>query len=198
MQTHQVTDLVVRHLTSTVTPQPLVGVSPFVDVDLGDALGRAYASDVGGCVALLHEVRDPGNAGTVLRSCDASGTGAVVFSTTSVDIYNPKTVRASAGSVFHLPVVRAVETLEALEHARALGARVLVAPNGLDALQVLQSRRPDAILLDLMMPVMDGFTFARRLSRDRPDRLRALRTPLPPACRSAAYRSACKPCPAAV
>ena len=47
------------------------------------------------------------------------------------------------------------------------GARVLVAPNGLDALQVLQSRRPDAILLDLMMPVMDGFTFARRLSRDR-------------------------------
>ena len=50
---------------------------------------------------------------------------------------------------------------------RALGARVLVAPNGLDALQVLQSRRPDAILLDLMMPVMDGFTFARRLSRDR-------------------------------
>jgi two-component system capsular synthesis sensor histidine kinase RcsC len=50
---------------------------------------------------------------------------------------------------------------------RALGARVLVAANGLDALNVLQSRRPDAILLDLMMPIMDGFTFARRLSRDR-------------------------------
>jgi CheY-like chemotaxis protein len=50
---------------------------------------------------------------------------------------------------------------------RALGARVLVAANGLDALNVLQSRRPDAILLDLMMPVMDGFSFARRLSQDR-------------------------------
>jgi TrmH family RNA methyltransferase len=125
VQTYQVTDQVVRHLTSTVTPQPVVGVSPFIDVELGDALGQAYASDAGGCVALLHEVRDPGNAGTVLRSCDASGTGAVVFSTTSVDVYNPKTVRASAGSVFHLPVVRAVETLEALEHARALGVRVL-------------------------------------------------------------------------
>jgi CheY-like chemotaxis protein len=49
----------------------------------------------------------------------------------------------------------------------ALGARVLVAGNGLDALQVLQSRLPDAILLDLMMPVMDGFTLARRLSQDR-------------------------------
>jgi len=49
----------------------------------------------------------------------------------------------------------------------ALGARVLVAANGLDALQALQSRRPDAILLDLMMPIMDGFSFARRLSQDR-------------------------------
>ena len=49
----------------------------------------------------------------------------------------------------------------------ALGARVLLAGNGLDALHALQSRRPDAILLDLMMPIMDGFTFARRLSQDR-------------------------------
>jgi CheY-like chemotaxis protein len=50
---------------------------------------------------------------------------------------------------------------------RALGARVLVAANGLDALHLLQSTRPAAILLDLMMPIMDGFTFARRLSQDR-------------------------------
>jgi CheY-like chemotaxis protein len=49
----------------------------------------------------------------------------------------------------------------------ALGARVLVAGNGRDALDVLQSHLPDAILLDLMMPVMDGYTFARRVARDR-------------------------------
>ena len=59
-----------------------------------------------GACAVLHEVRDPGNAGTVLRSADAAGAGGVVFTASSVDVYNPKTVRASAGSLFHLPVVR--------------------------------------------------------------------------------------------
>ena len=55
---------------------------------------------------LLHSVRDPGNAGTVLRSADAAGADGVVFSNDSVDVYNAKSVRASAGSLFHLPVVR--------------------------------------------------------------------------------------------
>jgi len=125
VQTHHVTEQVVRHLTSTVTPQALIGVAPFLDVELRAALAEAYGDGSGGCVALVHEVRDPGNAGTVLRSCDASGTGAVVFSATSVDVYNPKTVRASAGSLFHLPVVREAATLDAVASAHALGARVL-------------------------------------------------------------------------
>ncbi|HEX7247144.1 MAG TPA: TrmH family RNA methyltransferase [Actinomycetota bacterium] len=117
---------VVRHLTSTVTPQALVGVAGFLDVGLDEALDAAFAPDPhGGCLALLHEVRDPGNAGTVLRSADAAGAAAVVFSETSVDVYNPKTVRASAGSIFHLPVVRGAETLETIERARAAGGRVL-------------------------------------------------------------------------
>lgn len=117
---------VVRHLTSTVTPQAIVGVSGFLDVGLDEALEGGFAADAeGGCLALLHEVRDPGNAGTVLRSADAAGAAAVLFSETSVDVYNPKTVRASAGSIFHLPVVRGVETLDTIERARAAGARVL-------------------------------------------------------------------------
>jgi TrmH family RNA methyltransferase len=148
VQAHQVTDPVVRHLTSTVTPQPLVGVSPFLDMELEAALAQAYASEAGGCVALLHEVRDPGNAGTVVRSCDASGTGAVVFSATSVDVYNPKTVRASAGSVFHLPVVRDVATPDALAGARAMGARVLA---------MTPQAATDLYLTDLTGPVMFVF-----------------------------------------
>jgi len=125
VETHHVADDVVRHLTSTVTPQALVGVAAFLDVELGEALEAALGQDPGGCVALLHEVRDPGNAGTVLRSADAAGAGAVVFSETSVDVYNPKTVRASAGSVFHLPIVRGAPTLDAIDGAREAGARVL-------------------------------------------------------------------------
>ncbi len=118
VETYRVSEEVMAKLTSTVTPQGVVGVAPFVDVALEQLPSE-------GCVTLLHEVRDPGNAGTVLRTADAAGGSAVVFSHTSVDLYNPKTVRASAGSVFHLPVVRAAETPEAIAHLRSSGFRVL-------------------------------------------------------------------------
>jgi TrmH family RNA methyltransferase len=118
VEVHHVSETVMAKLTSTVTPQGIVGVAPFVDVDLG-----ALASD--GCVAVLHEVRDPGNAGTVLRSADASGASGVVFTTSSVDLYNAKTIRSSAGSVFHIPVVRGVSTTEAVERLRGRGSRIL-------------------------------------------------------------------------
>ena len=94
-------DTVMARLTSTVTPQGIVGVAGYVDVGL-DAVPPT------GCIAVLHEVRDPGNAGTIVRSADAAGAAAVIFGAASVDVYNPKTVRACAGSVFHLPVVRDV------------------------------------------------------------------------------------------
>jgi RNA methyltransferase, TrmH family len=115
---HQVSPDVMAKLTSTVTPQGIVGVSPFLDV-ASDAL-----PDVG-CIAVLHEVRDPGNAGTVLRSADAAGAGAVVFTTSSVDVYNPKTVRSSAGSIFHLPIVRGEATAAVLRGSRDRGIRIL-------------------------------------------------------------------------
>jgi TrmH family RNA methyltransferase len=115
---HHVGEDLMRRLTSTVTPQGLLGVAPFVDVGL-----EAMPSE--GCLTILHEVRDPGNAGTVLRSADAAGGNGVVFSATSVDVYNPKTVRASAGSVFHLPVVRGADTAASIGQAHDLGYRVL-------------------------------------------------------------------------
>ena len=79
-----VTRPVMERLTSTVTPQGVVGVAPFVDVALDDLAPP-------GAVAVLHEVRDPGNAGTILRSADAAGAAGVVFAGSSVDAYNPKT-----------------------------------------------------------------------------------------------------------
>lgn len=113
-----VTDEVAARITSTVTPQGIVGVAPFLDVDVAE-----IAAD--GVVAVLHEVADPGNAGTVLRSADAAGAAGVVFTSGSVDLYNPKTVRATAGSLFHLPVARDVELSDALGTLRKRGYRVL-------------------------------------------------------------------------
>ena len=118
VEVHEVTADVMARLTSTVTPQGLVGTAAFLDVGLRELPDE-------GCLTILHEVRDPGNAGTVLRSADAAGVGGVIFTTTSVDVYNPKTVRAAAGSHFHLPIVRGVGTLESIEAVRARGFRVL-------------------------------------------------------------------------
>jgi TrmH family RNA methyltransferase len=114
---------VMARLTSTVTPQGIVGVAPFVDVGL-DAIAPT------GCVAVLHEVRDPGNAGTILRSADAAGATGVVFTASSVDVYNAKTIRASAGSVFHVPVVREATTPDAVNALRDRGFRILAMDAG--------------------------------------------------------------------
>jgi TrmH family RNA methyltransferase len=88
---------VLERVADTVTPQPVLAVLPMLD----DA-GLPPAAP-GALVVVMVDVRDPGNAGTVLRAADASGTAAVVFAADSVDPYNPKTVRSSAGSLFHIP-----------------------------------------------------------------------------------------------
>jgi TrmH family RNA methyltransferase len=131
---------VLTRLTSTVTPQGIVGVAPFLDVPL-EALPST------GCIAVLHEVRDPGNAGTIVRSADAAGASGVVFTASSVDVYNPKTVRAAAGSVFHLPVVRGVRTPVAIESLRAHGFRILAMDaSGDEPLYATDVRQPVAFV----------------------------------------------------
>ena len=132
---------VMSKLTSTVTPQAVVAVVRFVHVGLEGVPAEPE------CVAVLHAVRDPGNAGTVMRSADAAGADAVVFSATSVDVYNPKTVRASAGSLFHLPVARAPDTAQALEALRSRGCRVYAMDAEGDAeLYELDLTRPTTFL----------------------------------------------------
>jgi RNA methyltransferase, TrmH family len=113
---------VMSELAQTVTPQGLLAVCDFVDVPLDQVAAAKPA-----LVALLANVRDPGNAGTVLRAADAAGAGAVIFADASVDVYNGKCVRASAGSLFHLPVVRDVDARAAVHAARAAGLAVLAA-----------------------------------------------------------------------
>lgn len=78
-------------------------------------------------VAVLSNVRDPGNAGTVIRAADAAGADAVVLTESSVELVNPKVVRATAGSLFHLPVVTGVALEEVVESLRSAGLAVLAA-----------------------------------------------------------------------
>jgi TrmH family RNA methyltransferase len=117
-----VSDEVMAALTDTVTPQGLVAVCRLVDVPLAEVVaGRP------GLVAVLAQVRDPGNAGTVIRAADAAGADAVVLTDASVDVHNPKCVRSTAGSLFHLPIATGVPLPDAVGALRAAGLTIYAA-----------------------------------------------------------------------
>lgn len=122
------TDEVVAAISQTVTPQGVVALCRFVDVPLESAMAMRPE-----LVAVLANVRDPGNAGTVLRAADAAGAEAVVLTDASVDPYNPKAVRASVGSLFHLPVVTGARIEDTVAALRAAGLRILAADGAGDA-----------------------------------------------------------------
>jgi TrmH family RNA methyltransferase len=111
---------VVARVAGTVTPQPLLAVVPAVDVPLSHLLDQK--ADL---VVVCVDVRDPGNAGTVLRSAEAAGAGGVICCDGSVDVFNPKTVRASAGAVFHVPVVAGGDPDTVLDELGRAGLRRL-------------------------------------------------------------------------
>jgi RNA methyltransferase, TrmH family len=131
---HEISGELMAELAQTVTPQGLLAVCPFIDVPL-DSLISAKPR----LVVLLANVRDPGNAGTVLRTADAAGAGGVIFAAASVDPYNSKSVRSSAGSLFHLPLVTGISAGEAVSALRGAGLAVLAADGsaslGLDQLE---------------------------------------------------------------
>ena len=118
---------VIERVAGTVTPQPLLAVVHYVDVPLD----RLRGADL---VVVCVDVRDPGNLGTVLRRAEGAGAGGVICCHGSVDVYNPKAVRASAGSLFHVPVVAGGEPAEVLGRLGEWGLRRLgaAAHGGLD------------------------------------------------------------------
>jgi TrmH family RNA methyltransferase len=119
---HTVSGEVMADLAQTITPQGVLAVCRFVDVPLATLAGAAPRLAV-----VLANVRDPGNAGTVLRTADAAGAQGVIFSAASVDPYNSKCVRASAGSIFHLALVLGAQVADTVARLREAGLRVLAA-----------------------------------------------------------------------
>ncbi len=122
-----VSEQVLDSMADTVTPQGIVAVcrqfpTSLKDIFRPDADGRQPR-----LIALLEEVRDPGNAGTIIRAADAAGADAVIFSGRSVDLYNPKVVRSSTGSIFHVPVAVGAEYDAVLSRAREAGMTILAA-----------------------------------------------------------------------
>lgn len=137
-----VSDRVLASLADTVAPQGLVGVAelavPALDAVLTDAR----------LVVVCWQIRDPGNAGTLVRSADAAGADAVVCTTGSVDVRNPKAVRASAGSLFHLPVVPAADASDVIAACRTRGLQIVAADAaGATAYTAVDLARPTALLL---------------------------------------------------
>ncbi|AQX14934.1 rRNA methyltransferase [Tessaracoccus lapidicaptus] len=109
-----------RQLSDTVTPQGILAVCRQL------AFGWE-ALDGARLVVICAQVRDPGNAGTVIRCADAFGADAVILTAGSVEIYNPKTVRSTVGSLFHMPILTGVPLAEAVARVKAMGMRVLAA-----------------------------------------------------------------------
>lgn len=124
---HVVTDDVIAAITDTVQTQGLVARCTAVDITL-DALLASHPEFLVVCA----DIRDPGNAGAVIRCADAAGADGVVFVGDSVDPFNPKSVRATVGSVFHLPIVVDKAIPETLSRLRAGGMQVLAADGGGD------------------------------------------------------------------
>lgn len=117
-----VDDDVLAALSDTISPQGVVARCRYVDVPADRLLGsRPHL------VALCADVRDPGNAGAVIRCADAAGAGGVVLTGSSVDPYNSKVVRASAGSLFHVPLAVEPDVVALTDAVRGAGLRILAA-----------------------------------------------------------------------
>jgi RNA methyltransferase, TrmH family len=111
---------VLERVADTVTPQPVLAVVGMPEATIDELAGMTF-------VVVCVEVRDPGNAGAVIRVAHGAGAGAVVCCGGTVDPFNPKTVRASAGSVLHIPIVVAGEGAEVLATLGGYGLRRLAA-----------------------------------------------------------------------
>ncbi|NNG19494.1 RNA methyltransferase [Naumannella sp. ID2617S] len=132
VRAYAVTAAELATITDTTTPQGIVAICEHTEGTLDD-LGAAAR-----LVVVCAQVRDPGNAGTVIRCADAFGADAVVLTADSVEVTNPKVVRASVGSLFHLPVVTGAHLANTLDFFRDKGFQVLAADGGgQDTLDVL-------------------------------------------------------------
>ncbi|MGH9294236.1 MAG: TrmH family RNA methyltransferase [Acidimicrobiales bacterium] len=117
---------VMERVADTATPQPICAVVAALDVPLGNLI-EAGGNDTGRPLVVCAGVRDPGNLGALIRTAGAAGAAGVVSCSGSVDLYNPKVVRASAGAIFEVPLARGGDAAEVVCSLSRAGYRVLAA-----------------------------------------------------------------------
>jgi TrmH family RNA methyltransferase len=132
---------VLERVAGTVTPQPLLAVARTVDIGLAELAEQTL-------LVVCVDVRDPGNLGTVLRTAEASGVGGIICCGGSVDLYNPKCVRASAGSLFRTRVVAREDPVKVLGTLGDWGLRRLgTRPGGGEPYDCVDFTAPTAFVL---------------------------------------------------
>lgn len=151
------TEAVLDAMADTVTPQGIVAVARQSPTALKDVLAAGPR-----LVAICEEVRDPGNLGTIIRAADAAGADAVILTGRTVDPYNPKVVRSTTGSLFHVPVAVDLELADVVARMHEAGLRVVAAD--VDGDDFLASRdrlaEPTAWLFGNLARGLDGDALA--------------------------------------
>lgn len=115
-----VSEAVMKKIADTETPQGIIAVCRMQEQPLEQLLAS------GKLLLVLDRVGDPGNIGTMLRTADAAGVGGIILLKGTADIYAPKTVRSSMGSLFHVPVLSGVAEQEFIDNAKKAGYQLLV------------------------------------------------------------------------
>lgn len=140
-----VSEQVLESMADTVTPQGIIAVCRQFPTSVKDILAPRADGSGPKLIVILEEVRDPGNAGTIIRAADAAGADGVIFTGRSVDLYNPKLVRSTTGSLFHLPVAVGAELETLRDRVRSAGLQIIAADiKGSDLLEARTSGLLDA------------------------------------------------------
>ncbi len=129
-------------ISSTETPQGVLAEIAIPDIPRLDSLETAQAP-----IIVLEEIQDPGNVGTAVRSSAALGGQAVLLTEGCADIWNPKTLRATAGAVFHLPVIPDLSIGEITEHRRSIGGSLLIATAEGESLHTVGHPEPPTLIV---------------------------------------------------
>lgn len=121
-QVFYVADNIFKNISDTVNPQGVLAVCSQKEYNLSRILQKEKPF-----IIILEEIKDPGNMGTIIRTADAAGADAIVISNGCVDVYNPKVLRSTAGSIFNIPFVCGVCLDELLEACGNLNIKAIAA-----------------------------------------------------------------------